>query len=117
MIATITHLTDRGGYCVAQVDDGIDTIYVDNRIGPWTTPVDPFADHGSNRITRRELVPEVTAKLRELVRTGATQATVHFTPADRPRALPATPKTTTTTVQAIAQQMAAAGAAAVRKAA
>lgn len=121
--ATITQVTAVDGYYTARVHDGTDEIVVDNRIGPWTTPVDPFADHGSNKISRREIVPEVSGKLRELVRTGGTDAVVSFTPAKRTASSAAqtapklVPTPTPTTAQAIAQQMAAAGAAAVRKAA
>jgi hypothetical protein len=118
LTATITSLTEVDGrYWLARVADGTDEIVVDNRIGPWTTPVDPHADHSSNQIPRRELVPEVSAALRELVRTNGTEAVVSYSPARRPRALAPAPVPTPTAVQSIAQQMAAAGAAAIRKAA
>jgi hypothetical protein len=120
MLATITLVTDQGGYWVAMVDDGDTQIWADNRIGPWTVPVDangaydPTVPPSRRDVRRRELVPEVSAKLRHLVRAGGGDATVSYTPDTK---APTIPIKTTTPVQSIAQQMAAAGAAAIRKAA
>jgi hypothetical protein len=123
-VATITQTRDLGAFWVALVDDGESRIWVDNRIGPWTVPVDATGaidqtiDHDRRDVRRREVVPEVATKLRELVRRGGGDARVTYTPAAKATVIPfdSAPQTTTT-VQAIAQQMAAAGAAAVRKAA
>lgn len=69
MRVTITKLErDVRGFWTARVTVDGDTVSVDNRIGPWTLPVDPNADPGSNRIVRREILPDIAARLRSRVR-------------------------------------------------
>lgn len=127
---TITKVEqDPRGFWTARVSDGHDTITVDNRIGPWTTPVDesgahdPHADHGSNQLRRRELYPEVTARLRSRVRAaarGEAQDESDVTLSPRLTIHPVKPAATTpkkTTIESIAQRMAEAGAAAIKEAA
>jgi hypothetical protein len=109
---------DPRGFFTARVTADGETITVDNRIGPWTAPVDPYADHGSNKVTRREVIPEVAVRLRARARGGAhDESPLDVTrreprrtfrapePAPRPR----------TQAEQFAQKMAAAGAAAITK--
>lgn len=130
---TITKLEqDPRGFWTANVSDGTDTVKVDNRIGPWTTPVDPSADHGSNRISRREVIPAVSTKLRAKVRAaerGERQddesievviergGGTRNLPKPKPAPEPEPTSTPETTVESIARLMAEAGAAAVKEAA
>lgn len=118
---------DPRGFYTARVTAEGETIRVDNRIGPWTTPVDPHADHGSNKITRKELIPELAARLRARVRAAARGEAHDESPLDVARREPAktfrapepapTPTPAPTRVEQIAKQMAAAGAKAVKEAA
>lgn len=108
------------GFYTARISAQGETITVDNRIGPWTAPVDPHADHGSNKVTRREVQPEIAARLRARVRAaerGETQddSDLHVTPAAPQRTFRAPePEVKPRSVaERFAAQMAAAGKAAI----
>lgn len=140
MRVTITKVEqDPRGFWTAHVSDGIDTVKVDNRIGIWSTPRDPNVDHGRNDVTRGEVIPEVGARLRARVRAAAageaqdesdltvtlakpapprkTFRDVAPTPRQTFRDEPKTEYADHSAAQRIAEQMAAAGAAAVKEAA
>jgi hypothetical protein len=125
---TITKVElDPRGFWTANISDGTDTVKVDNRIGIWSTPRDPRADHGATDVTRGEVLPELAKRLRERVR--AAEAGVAQDESDIDAAPPAPPvarKTfrdvepaprARTSTERIAAEMAKAGAAAIKEAA
>jgi hypothetical protein len=131
---TITKVErDPRGFWTAHVSDGETTITVDNRIGPWTAPHDPRADHGSNRVRRHEVMPEVATRLRARVRAaergdhgddnievvierGGGTRNVPAPPAPKPAPpAPAPEPDDRSRTARIAQRMAQAGLAAVKK--
>jgi hypothetical protein len=136
---TITKVEqDPRGFWTAHVSDGESTVTVDSRIGIWSTPRDPHADHGRNDVTRGEVIPEVAARLRARVRAAERGEAQDESDVMVTLAKPAPPRKTFRDVdpprrsfreepkteyadhsaaQRIAEQMAAAGAAAVRRAA
>lgn len=123
---TITKLErDPRGFFTARVTAEGEAIVVDNRIGPWTAPVDPDADHGSNKVTRREVLPEVAARLRDRVRayqrgetlTEECDVEIKRAPRRTFRAPEPAPAPVLTAAERIAERMAGAGAAAVKEAA
>lgn len=142
MRITITKLEqDPRGFWTANVSDGNDTVKVDNRIGIWSKPRDPRADHGARDVVRGEVIPEVAKRLRERVKAAEAglpqdESDLSVTPVAQPRktfrdvAPPATPRAprdlereprteyaTHTVAQRIAEEMARAGAQAVKEAA
>jgi hypothetical protein len=123
MRVTITKLDrDVRGFWTARVTVDGDTVSVDNRIGPWTMPVDPNADPGSNRIVRREILPDIAARLRSRARAaerGESQdeSDMTITPMPAPVASPAPRRDERSAAERIAGQMAAAASDAVKKAA
>jgi hypothetical protein len=127
MRVTITKLDrDVRGFWTARVTIDGDTVSVDNRIGPWTMPVDPNADPGSNRIVRREILPDIATRLRSRARAaerGESQdeSDMTITPSPMPPrrrdASPAPQRDERSAAERIAGQMAAAASDAVKKAA
>lgn len=120
---TITKVErDPRGFWTARVTADGETITVDNRIGPWTTPVDPHADHGSNKISRKELIPELASRLRARVRAAGRgeaqdESDLHVTRSAPQRTFraPEPPAKPRTVAERFAAQMAAAGKAAITK--
>lgn len=117
----ITQLAhDERGFWTAVVLVAGDPVKVDNRIGFWTLPADPSADHGDVRIVRREVLPPIAEQLRDArlraERGDFTGDAFWFEPPAR-TAAPVLNDRPRPRAQRIAEQMAAAGAAAVRRAA
>jgi hypothetical protein len=121
---------DERGFWTAHVTpEGGDTVTVDNRIGCWTIPAEGH-DHGSNKIRRREILPEIARRLWKRVKAAERgeaqdESDVTLTPVSPPAPRktfrdtepprPAPRRNDRSTAQRIAEQMAKAGAAAINQ--